>query len=76
MKRLAFSCIAFLALLFVGCNVQQEYVKADKATYDVIAPDYLKYVEADANLTDDQKQSKKDTVATWRLRIDKNTKDD
>jgi hypothetical protein len=57
--------------LLGGCTVQQEYVKADRLTFDVIAPRYLRYVEADPALDQEKKDRRKRTVESWRLRLDK-----
>lgn len=63
--------VALLALLpLAGCaGVQAEYVKADKATYAAIVPEYLKYVDADPDLDDDSKDLRRNTVASWEARI-------
>jgi len=63
--------IAALCLFATGCATSQEYVKADRLTFDAIAPAYLKYVEADTTLDADQKERRKRTVETWKLRLDK-----
>lgn len=62
----------FLALpLLSGCgSMPQEYVDADEATYNAVAAPYSAYFEADESLTEDQKQSKRDVILTWKLRID------
>jgi hypothetical protein len=49
----------------------REYVKADRLTYDAIAPEYLRYVDADPGLTQEQKDRRHRTVDTWNLRIAK-----
>lgn len=78
MKRLALAVLVLIPLIAVGCCAQKEYVAADEKTYAVIAPEFLKLVEEAKNpdgtprYTGDKLQSWKDTVATWRLRIDKN----
>ena len=67
-----FSAIALLALSLTspGCSISKEYVAADKATYDAIAPEYLKYVGTDATLDAEQKARRERTIKSWKLRID------
>jgi hypothetical protein len=60
----------FVALGSTSCAVDEGYRLADKATHNAIAPEYLDYVEDDESLDEDEKQSRRDTVATWRKRID------
>lgn len=72
MRKIATSLgIVALCLFASGCALDKEYVKADKATFDAVAPEYLKYVSEDAKLTQDQRDRRYRTVSTWRLRIDK-----
>lgn len=60
----------FMALPLGGCaGMPEEYVLADELTVDAVGPDYLHYVEADESLTEDQKQSKRDVISTWQLRV-------
>jgi len=62
--------IGIILLLFASCEgPSQSYVIADRATYTAIAPEYVRYVRADPNLTDEQKQRREDTVDTWNRRI-------
>lgn len=78
MKRLALAVLVLIPLAVAGCGAQKEYVAADEKTYGVVAPEFLRLVEAAKNpdgtpqYAGDKLQSWKDTVATWRLRIDKN----
>jgi predicted lipoprotein len=68
--------VAALALL-TGCegiSVADAYVKADRLTYDAIAPGYRAYVEADEKLDAASKQSRMRLLDTWKLRIEANTK--
>lgn len=61
----------FLALPLAGCgSMPKEYVEADELTFDAVAGPYSDYFEADDSLTEDQKQSKRDVILTWKLRID------
>jgi len=61
--------LLFLLLACVGCATQAEYVKADEATYNAIAPEYDAYVLADAKLTDAEKERRARLVKSWALRI-------
>lgn len=61
-----------------GCGVWQTvsgpggaYVAADRATHDAIAPEYAAYVAADPNLDPIQKDRRLNTVATWRMRVER-----
>jgi uncharacterized protein YcfL len=64
--------LLLIPLVCVGCSAQKEYVKADSITFDAIAPEYGKYVEADPALDADQKARRKRTVESWALRIREN----
>lgn len=63
--------LAVVATLLGGCGVAKEYVAADKATFEAVTPVYLKYVDADTSISQEDKDRLKRTVATWKLRIDK-----
>lgn len=72
MKRTAQAiAIALLCLFASGCTINKDYVKADKLTFDAIAPEYKAYVEKDVALDSDQKARRLRTLETWRLRISK-----
>ena len=76
MKKTAL--LVALALL-TGCegiSVADAYVKADRLTYDAIAPSYQAYVQADDQLDAAAKQSRMRLLETWKLRIEANTKKD
>lgn len=60
-----------LLVLCSGCSVQDEYVAADRATYEVIAPAYQRYVRSDVTLADDQKVRRFRLLSSWLLRISK-----
>jgi hypothetical protein len=64
-----------MMIVSVGCCktndlIREDYTAADRATYEVLAPNYLKYVEADPTLDSDEKKRRKRTVTTWRLRLE------
>lgn len=71
MKRLVLVLLCVVTVSCLGCAVSESYRKADQATFDAVAPEYRAYVEADPNLNQDQKERRKRTLATWKLRIDK-----
>ena len=70
-------CAVTALVLLTGCegiSVADAYVKADRLTYDAIAPSYRAYVEADEKLDAPSKASRIRLLETWKLRIDANTK--
>lgn len=70
MKRVTLIAIAVLALC--GCaTLNQDYVKADKLTFDAIAPEYLQFVDANPNFDKEQRDRRHRTVETWKLRLEK-----
>lgn len=67
MKRL----ILCAGLLLGACTTASDtYVKADRATYDAIVPDYINYVQADNGLTQEQKDRRMRLVWSWQKRIE------
>lgn len=64
MKHLKFLVLALVALAF-SCATPAE---ADQATFTAVAPEYLRYVQADQSLSLEQKQRRIDTVESWRSR--------
>jgi hypothetical protein len=72
MNRLVLALLCVAAVSCCGCPaVSESYLKADKATFDAITPEYLRYVEADPALDQEKKDRRKRTVESWRLRLDK-----
>lgn len=73
MKILRTSVLA-LALCFSGCAttdfIQSDYVEADRATFDAVAPRYLEYVKGDPSLDSEEKARRERTITTWRLRLE------
>jgi len=72
MRKILTASVALLML--AGCGNLEPYIKADKATFDAIAPEYQKYVDADPNLDQGQKDRRRRTLETWKLRIEKGGK--
>jgi len=60
-----------LLLLLASCGISQEYVKADRQTYDAVAPEFRAYVEADPKLDADKKAVRVHALETWDLRLKK-----
>ena len=65
-------CLALLAVSLSGCaaNVPADWVAADRATYNAVAPEHAAYVDADSTLTLEQKQRRHNTLDTWRIRLE------
>lgn len=60
-----------VALSFVAsCSPPAEYVAADMDTYKAIAPEYSNYIQADPNLSMEQKARRSRTVDAWRIRVE------
>ncbi|MCK9604152.1 MAG: hypothetical protein M0R66_07330 [Candidatus Omnitrophica bacterium] len=60
-----------LLALSCSCSVPEAYVAADRATYDVVAPRFLNYLQADPTLDQVEKDREARTIAAWDLRIRK-----
>ena len=45
------------------------FVRAERATFQAVAPEYVGYVRADPALTAEQRARRERTVATWDLSI-------
>ena len=59
-----------LALCATGCAMPgAAFVRAERATFDAIAPEYRAYVAADERLSPGQKDRRLRTVETWDLSI-------
>lgn len=63
--------ILLFAVALSGCTVNDIYVAADRATYDVVAPAYSSYVSADEALTPEQKERRFRLISSWLIRISK-----
>jgi len=55
-----------LLTMFSGCYVPDDWIRASENTYDAVAPEYLKYVEADPNMSKEDKELRKGTIAAWK----------
>lgn len=68
-------CVLGIVIALAGCAatgdvIQADYVQADRATYEAIAPEYLKYVQDDQTIGADERARRERTVTTWRLRLE------
>ncbi len=71
MRKLRALIPALLILVACSCRGPDPIlVKAQRATYDAVAPDYLTYVDADPALSTEQRERRRRTVETWRLRVE------
>ena len=61
-------CMALL-LFGVGCGPKETWVRAARGTFDKVAPAHRKYVEADKDLTADQKKNRLLLLDTWKARV-------
>lgn len=69
MKKL-FLLSAFLALPLAGCgSIPKDYVDAERSAFELWSPEYLEYVENDDELSEDDKQVRKDLVTGIDYRI-------
>lgn len=78
--RLVVTAVLLLLPFAVGCATNADYIKADQATYDAIAPEYLELVKngchADGKpyFTAEEQERRARTIQSWKLRIDKGGK--
>ncbi len=70
MRRTGYLLPVLLALAACGSGPIVSDVLAERATLDAIAPRFTRYVEADASLTEPQRQVWLDLVTTWRKRVE------
>jgi hypothetical protein len=73
MKKNFVAIAAFILMLgSAGCFISpdKQYVAGDIATYKAIGPRYLKYIDSDATLSEDQKKDRQDLVESWKSRIE------
>ena len=72
---LPFALVSMLLLLSqsTGCSALRlptaDYVAADRATYQAVAPEYAAYVHADESLDDEERGRRDRTLETWDARI-------
>jgi hypothetical protein len=74
--RLSYCLLLVVGLLAVGMTVtgcatlDAEYVAADKAIYESVAPDYLNYLARDTARDTADVRTQKSVVEAWRLQIE------
>ena len=67
MRRTLIAC----GLLLASCGTPgAAYVKADRETFNAVAPDFQVYVLADPLLSQEQKDRRLLTIETWRKRLE------
>lgn len=74
MKRnrcLLFVLLALCLLLLPSCAAGPDptFVAASRATHDAVAPEYLRYVDADPALTTEQRTRRHATIDRWNEAI-------
>lgn len=72
LRNIALSSLLLFAA--TGCPatsdiIREDYVAADRATFEAIVPRYREYVEADPGLDAEEKKRRNRTVDTWDLRL-------
>lgn len=65
--RLIFCILACLSV--IGCSVDETWVRADRAVYNVVAPAHREYIAADSTLTDGQRLNRTTLLDAWNARI-------
>ena len=70
MKKILSILAALLVLSLTSC-IGNEYVKADRDTFDALAPAHRAYVESDTKLSEEQKDRRYRLLESWKVRIEK-----
>lgn len=60
--------VALVATFVTGCAPSEPYRRADRMTFDAIAPEYSAYVAGDAGLSPKAKERRFRTLRTWDVR--------
>jgi len=62
--------LALLLISLAGCvDMQEQYVEADRLTYEVVAPYHRAYVEGDPSLSPEQVERRLLLLDSWADRI-------
>lgn len=69
MKKVKLAALSVLFSTLASCGVSDAYLKADRDTFEAIAPDYSKYVMEDKSLDAKDKEIFLRTVSVWEERI-------
>ena len=60
----------FVAAVLSGCSgLHSNYVSADRLTYEAVAPEYLDYLEADPDLSTEERDRRLRTLESWEARV-------
>lgn len=62
-------CLLSVTILAGCAGVPKQYLRADRATYNAIAPEYRAYIRGDEKLSELQRAIRLETVTTWKARI-------
>lgn len=63
--------LVLCAFTLAGCGtIAKEYVAADRAMYEAVAPEHAKYVSEDGTLSDEDKKLRLATLDAWRYRLE------
>lgn len=54
-----------------NCTPKAEFINHMEETRKAVAPEYEKYVDADATLTPEKKERRKNTLKIWKETIEK-----
>lgn len=71
---LGFLLVALLFILAIGASgcasPALKYVAEDRATYEIVSVEYLRYIARDETMAGPKGQSRQDLVEKWRRRIE------
>lgn len=63
--------VPVLVFLLSGCqSVPKIYLRADRNTFNAVAPEYKEYIQNDTTLSEAQKELRFNTIETWDRRIE------
>ena len=71
MTQIGVLCFLLITIVLSSncASISKEYVAADKATYQAIAPKYSEYCLEDSSLTQLEKDMCKELIKSWEERI-------
>lgn len=70
LKWLLYAACIWTVALCCGCSLNAQFVDAVDRTWATIGPEYQAYVDADATLDDNTKETRKRTAETLTLLIE------
>ena len=62
-------CATVFLTAFAGCGIDRQYIRADRFTYEAIAPEYQEYVDQNKTLNSLEKSRRFLTIELWERRI-------